>query len=109
MPLIIFSQSAIYQYWFSNMNGINSGKDLFIPPLSVQKEADEYVIGSVELGEFYQFPEIAVTVIQLLREQLDFAEIAQKVQASSGEEVDIEDFRSIWLTLPMKNIAITNK
>lgn len=99
MPLIIFSQSAIYQYWFSNMNGINSGKDLFIPPLSVQKEADEYVIGSVELGEFYQFPEIAVTVIQLLREQLDFAEIAQKVQASSGEEVDIEDFVELLLSL----------
>lgn len=81
------------------MTGISSGKDLFIPPLSIQKEADEFVIGSVELGDFYQFPETAVTVIQLLREQLDFSDIAQQIKESTGEEVDINDFAELLISL----------
>lgn len=76
---------------------MRADQKLFIPDLSVQKDGDEYMIGSKELDEFYQFPEEGVIAIDLLRQGLDPQTVQKKVREQTGERIDINDFIDLLL------------
>jgi putative peptide zinc metalloprotease protein len=68
-------------------------------PLSIQKEGDSYLVGSLELNRFYQIPEIGVQVIRLLQQGLSLPEVKEKIGAGEGCEVDIDDFASTLIEI----------
>jgi hypothetical protein len=39
----------------------------FVIPLSVQKDGDDYLVGNAEMGDFYQFPEQGVKILNMLK------------------------------------------
>jgi putative peptide zinc metalloprotease protein len=65
-------------------------------PLSIQREGDSYLVGSLELNRFYQIPEIGVQVIRLLQQGLSLPEVKEKLGAG---EVDIDDFASTLIEI----------
>ena len=61
-------------------------------PLSVQKEGDFYVVGNADLGEFYQFPLDAVTILTMLQSGQTPASIKAHLAGSQPVPVDVDDF-----------------
>jgi putative peptide zinc metalloprotease protein len=61
-------------------------------PLSIQKEGDAYLIGNLEMGEFYQFPEQGVKILDMLRAGDSAASIRTRLAAESQELVDVDEF-----------------
>lgn len=64
----------------------------FVIPLSVQKEDDFYLVGNVDLQEFYQFPETGLYILNTLREGGTPASIKASLAYESEETVDVDDF-----------------
>ncbi len=69
-------------------------KQYYVIPLSIQKEADSYVVGNSDLGDFYQFPELGVRILQMLRSGDTAAEIKSRLAAEDPETIDVDDFLS---------------
>ena len=67
-------------------------QQFFVVPLSIQKEGDVYVVGSAELGEFYQFPEQGLQILDMLKTGNTPVAIKNRLAAESGETVDVEGF-----------------
>jgi putative peptide zinc metalloprotease protein len=61
-------------------------------PLSVQEDGDHFLVGSVDLGDFYQFPEQGVRVLSLLQSGNDVSSIKNRLAAEYQDSLDIEDF-----------------
>src|SRR6476659_981235 len=64
----------------------------FVIPLSVQKEADYYMVGNNDIGDFYQFPEQGVRILSLLRDGETAAAISARLEAEYAEKVDVGGF-----------------
>jgi putative peptide zinc metalloprotease protein len=62
-------------------------------PLSIQPEGEDFLVGSQELQEFYQFPQEGVQIIRLLQQSASVGEIKR----AFGNAVDIDDFLSVLL------------
>jgi hypothetical protein len=62
-------------------------------PLTIQKEGEDlYVIGSVDLGDFYQFPEQGVKILNMLEAGDTASTIKSRFAAEDAETVDVDDF-----------------
>lgn len=64
----------------------------FVIPLSVQPEGEGYYIGNAELGEFYEFPEEGLRIIERLRGGDSVGSIKAAMAVDSGETLDVDDF-----------------
>ena len=61
-------------------------------PLSVQKDEDSYLVGDAETGEFYQFPEVGVRILDMFRSGESAPAIRAHLAAEGGEKFDVEGF-----------------
>ena len=65
---------------------------LTLRELRIVPEGDEFLVGDPARGEFVAVPEVAVAVISSLRDGHTLGETAARVQAQTGERVDVADF-----------------
>ncbi len=72
----------------------SSWDTLQLVPLSMQKEGDSWLVGSVALNRFFQMPEVAVRIIELLQQGLSFAEVKKRLHAGEDGDFDLDDFAS---------------
>ena len=63
----------------------------FVIPLSVQPEGDLYLVGSADIGDFYQLPDEGVKILDMLRSGDTVTAIRSRL-AAIGESVDVEGF-----------------
>ncbi|MDQ2893278.1 MAG: hypothetical protein M3R64_09360 [Pseudomonadota bacterium] len=70
-----------------------------VVPLSVQREGDDFLVGSAELEEFVQLPDEGVRILTMLREGTSVPKIAAAFAPDDGaggtaigETIDVEDF-----------------
>ena len=61
-------------------------------PLSVQKDDDAYLVGNVNSGDFYQFPEVGVRILAMLRSGESAQSVHAKLAADGGETFDVVGF-----------------
>ena len=61
-------------------------------PLSIQQDGDVYVVGTVDLGEFYQFPEQGLAILKMLQSGDTPAEISARLTDEASDPVDVDDF-----------------
>ncbi|GAB2847311.1 hypothetical protein GCM10027277_14230 [Pseudoduganella ginsengisoli] len=62
-------------------------------PLSIQPEGEDFLVGSQDLQEYYQFPEEGVRIIRQLQQGAAVADIKREF----GDAVDIDDFLNVLL------------
>ena len=67
--------------------------------LRIVPEGDDFLVGDPARGEFVAVPEVAVTVISLLRDGYTLGETAARVQEQTGEQVDVADFAATLVEL----------
>jgi putative peptide zinc metalloprotease protein len=65
----------------------------------VRERDDEFLVGDVSRGEFVAVPPVAVAVIELLRDGYTLGVTAERVQAETGQEVDVADFAATLVDL----------
>jgi putative peptide zinc metalloprotease protein len=73
------------------MNAIHS-QSYFVIPLSIQKDDDIYLIGNADIGDFYQFPELGLRILEMLRSGAPVSAIKARLAADSTELFDIDGF-----------------
>jgi putative peptide zinc metalloprotease protein len=61
-------------------------------PLSIQKDGDLYVVGSAEMGDFYQFPEQGLNILRMLRTGDTPAAIRSLLTDDGSGPVDVDNF-----------------
>jgi putative peptide zinc metalloprotease protein len=61
-------------------------------PLSVQKDDDSYLVGNADSGDFYQFPEVGVRILDMLRSGESAPAIRAQLAAEGGETFDVDGF-----------------
>jgi putative peptide zinc metalloprotease protein len=61
-------------------------------PLSIQKDDNSYLVGNADSGDFYQFPEVAVRVLDMLRLGDSAPAIRAQLLAEAGETFDVDGF-----------------
>ena len=71
---------------------IAGAQQYFVIPLSVQKDGDNYLVGNAELGDFYQFPEQALKILNLLTSGLTASAIQSRLHEEDHETVDVDGF-----------------
>ena len=64
----------------------------FVIPLSVQREGDLYLVGNSEMGDFYQFPEQGLRILNMLRSGDNAVTIRSRLAAEYPEIFDVDDF-----------------
>jgi hypothetical protein len=64
----------------------------FVIPLSVQKDGDLYLIGNADLGDFYQFPEHGLRILNMLQAGDTAPAIRARVGAETEDRLDVDDF-----------------
>ena len=64
----------------------------FVIPLSVQKDGEDYLVGNAEIGDFYQFPEQGIKILDLLKSGLTAPVIQSRLQEDYQETVDVDGF-----------------
>jgi putative peptide zinc metalloprotease protein len=64
----------------------------FVIPLSVQKDGDDYLVGNAEMGDFYQFPEQGLKILEMLGSGKAPAAIKSRLETEDGEKVDVDAF-----------------
>lgn len=67
------------------------GRVFQVITLSIQPDGDDFLVGDVELGEFYQLPKIAVLILAQLRDGATIAEISASI-GSEGAAFDVAAF-----------------
>ena len=67
----------------------------FVIPLSVQPDGDDFLIGNVELEDFYQIPRQGRDIIDMLRRQLTPAAIKSALAENGETSIDVDDFISV--------------
>jgi len=63
----------------------------YVIPLTVQKEGDVYLVGNADIGEFYQFPEEGLGILNMLKAGSSAATIKSRLAAESSETLDVDD------------------
>jgi putative peptide zinc metalloprotease protein len=71
---------------------IAGAQQYFVIPLSVQKDGDDYLVGNAELGDFYQFPEQALKILNMLMSGLTASAIQSRLHDEYHETVDVDGF-----------------
>ena len=61
-------------------------------PISIQKDGDAYIVGSADLGDFYQFPREAVAILTMLQSGETPEAIKSNMADSEPVPVDVDDF-----------------
>ena len=61
-------------------------------PLSVQNDDGSYLVGNADSGDFYQFPEVGVRILDMLRSGESAPAIRAQFAAESGETFDVDGF-----------------
>lgn len=61
-------------------------------PFSVQKERDFYLVGSSEIGDFYQFPDDGLKILNMLASGHSASTIRSQLAAEQTELVDVDSF-----------------
>jgi hypothetical protein len=71
-----------------------SANPYFVIPLSIQRDGEIYVVGNIDLGDFYHFPEIGVRVLNLLRAGTPVGAIKGIIvdETPDDSDVDVENF-----------------
>lgn len=69
-----------------------SSERYFVIPLSVQKDGDDYLVGNAEMGDFYQFPEQGVRILDMLKLGFAAPTIQSRLQEDYHETVDVDGF-----------------
>jgi putative peptide zinc metalloprotease protein len=69
-----------------------SAEQYYVIPLSVQKDGNDYMVGNAEIGEFYQFPEQGVKIIDMLKSGFSTPAIQARLQEEYQETVDVDGF-----------------
>jgi putative peptide zinc metalloprotease protein len=64
----------------------------FVIPLSVQKEGEAYLVGNLEMGDFYHFPEQGLRILNMLKSGSTVAAIRSRLAVESEEMVDVDEF-----------------
>jgi putative peptide zinc metalloprotease protein len=67
-------------------------KRYFVIPLSVQPDGDAYLVGNQDLGDFYQFPEQGVKILDMLRAGNTAGAIRSRLSTEDPDVVDVNDF-----------------
>lgn len=78
---------------------LGTASQLVLRELTITREGDEFLVGDLARGEFIAVPEIAVTVIEALREGGTLAETAQRVRSETGKQVNVADFAGTLLEM----------
>ena len=71
---------------------IAGAQQYFVIPLSVQKDGDDYLVGNADLGDFYQFPEQGLKILNMLISGLTASAIQSRLQDEYQETVDVDGF-----------------
>jgi putative peptide zinc metalloprotease protein len=71
---------------------IAGAQQYFVIPLTVQKDGDDYLVGNAELGDFYQFPEQGVKILNMLTSGLTASAIQSRLHDEDHETVDVDGF-----------------
>jgi putative peptide zinc metalloprotease protein len=64
----------------------------FVIPLSVQEEGEAYIVGNVEMGDFYQFPEQGLKILNMLASGDTASMIRNRLALEYQETIDVDDF-----------------
>jgi putative peptide zinc metalloprotease protein len=64
-------------------------------PLSVQQERDFYLVGNAEMGDFYQFPDQGLKILNMLASGLSASRIKSKLALDEEELIDVDSFVSL--------------
>src|SRR6202012_3074242 len=64
----------------------------FVIPLSVQKEGEAYLVGNLEMGDFYHFPEQGLRILNMLKSGNTVAAIRSRLAVENEEMVDVDEF-----------------
>jgi hypothetical protein len=71
---------------------INENTRVGLPALSIVRDGDDYVVGDPATAIFITVPEVAVWVLDGLRDGGTVGEVTAAVSARAGTEVDVADF-----------------
>ncbi len=69
----------------------------FVVPLSIQREANEYLVGNADIDEFYQFPEEGLRIIEHLQRNESVADIKAACASEFNEEIDVDAFLEVLI------------
>ena len=69
-----------------------AAQQYFVIPLSVQKDGDLYLVGNSSMGDFYQFPEQGLRILNMLGSGDNTATIKSRLAAEYSEMFDVDDF-----------------
>lgn len=71
-----------------------------VEPLSVQPDGNAYLVGSVALGAFYQFPPQGVAILRRLQEGASLQALkARSADQADDDPVDVDDFVATLLEI----------
>jgi putative peptide zinc metalloprotease protein len=65
---------------------------ILLHPLQTRRDADEFLVGRVEIGEFIAVPEVAVDALNLLRDGLPVDVVHDRLQELHGRDIDVAGF-----------------
>jgi putative peptide zinc metalloprotease protein len=71
---------------------VADAEQYYVIPLSVQKDGNDYLVGNAEIGDFYQFPEQGVRILDMLRSGLAASAIQARLREEYQETVDVDGF-----------------
>lgn len=71
---------------------VTPGSRIELRPLSMRANGDEWILGSVEAGEFIAVPAVAVQIVKLLGEGLTIGEVQSQLAAETGQCFAVGDF-----------------
>lgn len=77
----------------------------FVVPLSVQQEGEEYLVGSQQTEDFYQFPKEGLRVIQGLQRGESAGEIKAACMSEFQEDIDVDAFIELLLEVGFIHVS----
>ncbi|MEY9862729.1 putative peptide zinc metalloprotease protein [Catenulispora sp. GAS73] len=71
---------------------LGSGSRLSLHPLASRRDGEDWIVGRSDTGDFVALPDVAVTLIDALRQGRTVGEAKQAADAAHGSDVDALDF-----------------
>ncbi|MCV2883608.1 PqqD family protein [Aestuariibacter sp. AA17] len=73
-------------------NGEHKPSHFFVPPLSIQREGENCIIGDKALDEFYSFPIEAALIVEELQQGTSIQDIQDILNSKYEDDIDLNDF-----------------
>lgn len=73
-------------------SGITLQSRVELRPLEMRANGDEWIVGSVEAGEFIAVPPVAARIVELLGGALTVGEVQSRLAAETGQLLAVGDF-----------------